>query len=209
MVETSGTSKYSASAMAGWATSQSWACTTSGCHGRLLRRPLNAKPGADHRVAHGQRPCHHVGAEIEFVRVLRGGDNPDAFGDFVGGRMRARVGAAGTTAEHHDLMAGRGQRRRQLVHVAAEPADHDRRVLPRHHQDLHARSIRCVGPRASRGRAQNVRIWRRVDVQTRTVAVVVIAEAAWRRGRRTDRRRGSSRRPAAVHARGGRTPARR
>ena len=33
IVETSGTSKYSASATAGWATSQSWACTTSGRHG--------------------------------------------------------------------------------------------------------------------------------------------------------------------------------
>ena len=43
MVETSGTSKYSARAIAGCATSQSWACTTSGRHGRS-RRPLMAKP---------------------------------------------------------------------------------------------------------------------------------------------------------------------
>ena len=45
IVETSGTSKYSASAMAGWATSQSCACTTSGRHG-LDRLPevLMASP---------------------------------------------------------------------------------------------------------------------------------------------------------------------
>ena len=43
MVETSGTSKNSASAMAGWATSQSCACTTSGRHGRL-RASLSASP---------------------------------------------------------------------------------------------------------------------------------------------------------------------
>ena len=96
-------------------------------------------------MPHRQRPRHHVGAEVELVRVLRGGDDPHALGDLVGRRVGARVGAAGPTAEHHDLVPGRRQRRGQMVHVPAEPADHHRRVLPRHHQDLHrvARSGRA------------------------------------------------------------------
>ena len=61
---------------------------------RLIASSLDRQAGADHRMAHGQRPRHHVGAEVELVRVLRGGDNPYALCDFVGGRMCARVGAA-------------------------------------------------------------------------------------------------------------------
>ena len=61
---------------------------------RSLRRSLQRQPGADHRVAHRQRPRHHVGAEVELVRVLRGGDDPDVLADLVGRRMSARVGAA-------------------------------------------------------------------------------------------------------------------
>ncbi len=202
MVETSGTSKYSASAMAGCATSQSCACTTSGRHGRL-RCALDSQTGADHRMPHRQRPRHHVGAEVELVRVLRGCDNPYAFGDFVGRRVSARVGAAGTTAEHDDLVSGRRQRRRQLIHVPTEPADHHRRVLPRHHQDFH-RSF-------TSGRATaECQQFAACRVQTRSLAGKgVIAEAAERRARRTSRRRGSSRRPGAARARRGRTPARR
>ena len=205
MVETSGTSKYSASAMAGWATSQSWACTTSGRQARCESRVFSASPARSHRMAHGQRPGHHVGAEVELVRVLCGGDHPHALGDLVGRRVRAGVGARGAAAEHHDLVAVRGQCRRQLIHVAAEPADHHRRVLPRHHQDLHRRTL------VARERPQNATVSRRVGVQTRSLAGSggVILAAAWRPGRRTGRRRGSSRRPTAGRARDGPTPARR
>ena len=35
------------------------------------------QPRAHHGVSHGHRPGHHVVAEGEFVRVLRGGDDPD------------------------------------------------------------------------------------------------------------------------------------
>ena len=42
-----------------------------------------------------------------------------------------------------DLVAGRGERGRQVVDVPAETADHHGRVLPRHHQDLHRGSLRA------------------------------------------------------------------
>ena len=45
---------------------------------------LQGQRGADHRVAHRQRPGHHVVAEGELVRILGGRDHPDALADFVG-----------------------------------------------------------------------------------------------------------------------------
>ncbi len=164
---------------------------------------LQRQPGPSHRVAHRERPGHHVGAEVELVRVMCGGDHPHALGDLVGRGMRAGVGVRGATAEHHDFVPGRGQRRRQLVDVPSEPADHHRRVLPRHHQNFHGRSI-------LRERAQNAALTRRVGVQTRTLAgrgEVMSGGAFVRPVRRTGRRRGSSRPPAARPAHGGPMPA--
>ena len=63
------------------------------------------QPGPSHRVAHRQRPRHHVRAEVELVWVMCGGDHPHALGDLVGRGMRAGVGVRGATAEHHDSRA--------------------------------------------------------------------------------------------------------
>ena len=174
--------------MAGCATSQSCACTTSGRHGRgRCRDFFKRQPGADHRVPHRQCPGHHVVAEGEFVRILRGRDHPHTLADLVGRRVRAGVGAGGTPGQHHDIVTGRGQRGRQVMHVPAKPADHHRRVLPRHHQDLHGRPLSRACATARRRAPGSLRASRR----------------------RTDRRRDSSRRPAAGRCRGGPMPARR
>jgi hypothetical protein len=104
---------------------------------------LETHSGAHHRVAHCQCPGHHVGAEAEFVRVLRGGDDSHTLVDFVRRRMRAGIGAGRAPGQHHDVVAGRGQRRGQVMHVPTEPTDHHRRVFPRHHQDSHRGSLRA------------------------------------------------------------------
>ena len=181
---------------------------------RYVASTLDGQPGADHRMPHGQRPRHHVGAELEFVRVLRGGDYPYTLGDFVGRRVGAGIGAAGSTAEHHDLMSGLGKRRRQMVHVASEPADHHRWVLPRHHQDLHGALIPARGPTRKLGMTAKCQYFAACRVLgpplargTRSLARKgFIGGGASRRVRRTTRRRGSSRRTAAGRARGVPTP---
>ena len=167
---------------------------------------LQRQSRADHRMSHGQCPGHHVGAEVELVRVLCGGHHPHALGDLVCRRVRTGIGARGAAAEHHDVVAVGGQCRRELINVAAEPADHHRRVLPGHHQDLHERAL------VARERPQNASVPRRVDVQTRTLAGSggrVTLAAVLRPGRRTGRRHGSSHRPTAGRARDGPTPAHR
>ena len=85
---------------------------------RLGAGALDGQTRSDHRVAHRQRPGHHVAAEVELVRILCRGDNAHALGDLVGRRMRARVGAAWPAAEHHHFVAGLGQRRREVMDVA-------------------------------------------------------------------------------------------
>ena len=52
--------------------------------------------------------------------------------------MGGRVGARRPARQDDHLVPGRGQLGGQVMHVPTEPADHDRRVLPRHHQNLHA-----------------------------------------------------------------------
>ncbi len=172
---------------------------------RLVSAAPDREAGAHHRMAHGQCPGHHVGAEVELMWVLRGGDNPDTLGDLIGRRVRAGIGATGPTAEHHDLVAGGDQRRREVVDVTTEPADHHRRVLPRHHQDFHGR-------RLPRDCAQRGVFLRRVAQPTRTLALIgelTVAGVFVRRARRTARRRDSSRRPVAARGPGGPTPSRR
>ncbi len=86
-----------------------------------VRTPgLQRQARAQHRMSHGERPGHHVGAEVELVRILRGGDHPHALGDLVGRRVRGGVGVRGATAEHHDLVT----RRRPT------PSPVDRRGVP-------------------------------------------------------------------------------
>ena len=77
------------------------------------------------------------------MRVLRGGDDSDVFADFIRRRVGARIGAGRAPRQHHDLVAGGGERGRQVMDVPAEPADHHRWVLPRHHQDFHRGSLRA------------------------------------------------------------------
>ena len=111
---------------------------------RAVAAPVfQRQPRPNHRVAHGQRPGHHVAAEGELMRVLRRGDDPDVLVDLVRRRVGARVGARGTPRQHHDVVAGGGQCGRQVMDVPAESTDHHRRVLPRHHQDFHRGSLRA------------------------------------------------------------------
>ena len=136
--------------------------------------------------------------------------------DLVGRRVRAGIGARGTARQHDDLVTGRGQRGRQVMHVATQPADHDRRVLPRHHEDPH------VHPFCRRDCAHDAELRPNHALaagstpppQTRVLASAairwfVIAAAFARPGRRTVRRRGSTRQPAVARCRAGPTPARR
>ena len=137
MVETSGTSKNSASAMAGWATSQSCACTTSGRQAWPSAAVLSASPA---RVI--EWPIASVHAIMSVPKSNSCGScaaattRTPSLTSSVDGCVLGSV-SGGPAAEHHDLVPGGGQRRGQLVDVPAEPADHHRRVLPRHHQDLH------------------------------------------------------------------------
>ena len=48
------------------------------------------------------------------------------------------VPARGVQAEHDDLVAAADQRSGQTVDVGGDPADHERRVLPRQHHDTHS-----------------------------------------------------------------------
>ena len=98
---------------------------------------MQAQSGPNHGVAHGQCPGHHVGAEIELVRILCRGDHPDAFVDLIGGRVARGVSAERLAGQHDDVVSIGGQGRRQVVHMPAQSADNHRRVLPRHHQDSH------------------------------------------------------------------------
>ena len=111
---------------------------------------VQLQPGADHAVPHGQNPGHHVGAEVVLVRILRGGDDPHTLAHGVGGGVARRIGAGRLTGQHHDIVTLGGQRGGQLIDVPAEPADHHRRVLPRDHQDLHARLTSAVAWRPGR-----------------------------------------------------------
>ena len=124
-VATSGTPSASASAIAGCATSQSWACTTSG------RQPVEpGQPGPQQRVAQRERPGHEVALELQVRRVLGHREHPHAVDDLVERGVGRGVGARRAAREHDDLVPGRGQGRRERVHVPPEPADHDRRILP-------------------------------------------------------------------------------
>ena len=165
---------------------------------------LEGQPGADHRVTHRQGPGHHVRAEGELVRILRGGDHPDTPTDLVRGRMRAGIRARRAARQHHDVVTGRGQRRRQVMHVPAEAADYHRRVLPRQHQDLHGRPRPTI---SSVHKMPFVAACRRADMHARVGRAEFTGAAAAHPERRTARRRGSSRRPAAARCPAGPTPA--
>ncbi len=99
-------------------------------HPAVARIVFDGKAGAHHGVAHGQGPGHHVRAEHELMRILSGGHHPYTLADLIGGRVRAGIGVGGPAAEHHDLVSGFGQRGGQVVHVSAQTADDDGRVLP-------------------------------------------------------------------------------
>ena len=139
--------------MAGWATSQSCACTTSGRHGRSVPCFFSDSPA---RIM--EWPIASVQAIMSLPKVNSCGSCAAAITrtpstDLVGRRVGAGIGARGTAGQHDDVVTGRGQRGRQVMHVATQPADHHRRVLPRHHEDLHAHpfcrraapTTRCCG----------------------------------------------------------------
>ena len=94
---------------------------------------------ADHGMAHAERPGHQVAGELEVRRVLRHPQHPHPVDDGLCRRVRGRVGAVRLPAQHDDVVTLPGQPHRQFVHVPAEPAYDDRRILPGHHQYPHGR----------------------------------------------------------------------
>ena len=54
-----------------------------GAPGLVALRCPSRESGADHGVAHGQCPGHHVVREVELVRVLGGRDDADVLADFI------------------------------------------------------------------------------------------------------------------------------
>ena len=119
---------------------------------------VQAQPGPDHGMPHGQRPGHHVASEVELVRVLSRGDHPNALMHAVGGRVACGVGPERLTGQHHHVVTVGGQRGGQMVHMPPEAADDHRRVLPGQHQDLHAVTGAAAGhpaPRTARRRGSS------------------------------------------------------
>ena len=95
-------------------------------------------------------PARVIECPIASVHAIMSVPKPNSCGSWAAATTRTPsltssvdgwvLGSVSTdAAEHDDLVSGRRQRRRQLVHVASESADHHRRVLPRHHQDFHER----------------------------------------------------------------------
>ena len=116
----------SASAIAGCATSQSWACTTSG------RQPASRVSAARSMAC----PIASVQPSRSCSKVRCAGSSatastrtPSTTVSLVGW-LTASV-PAGPAAQHDHLVPARGQPGGQRVHVPAEAADQHRRVLPR------------------------------------------------------------------------------
>src|ERR1700760_4243074 len=126
--------------MAGWATSQSWACTTSGRHGRSVGLSFNDNPARTMAwpMANVQaimsleklNSCGSCAAATTRTSSLISSDDGGVLGAVPGGR-------GGGGAHPETIAPGAPQPRRQVVDVTTEPADHHRRVLPGHHQNFH------------------------------------------------------------------------
>ena len=127
----------SASAIAGCATSQSWACTTSGVQ-------PSPRPGLPSAI-----PARTIAWPIASVHASMSSPNRNTGGSSATattstpsakwlcvGCVDASV-PEGRRRQHDDLVPRGGEFRREVMHVATEPADHDRRVLPRDDQNLH------------------------------------------------------------------------
>ena len=124
-VATSGMPWASLTAVAVCATSQSWPWTTSGCRSsadpqRSAGEAVLERHHPGEQVAHGQ--CRGVGGDP---------DDSDPVDDRVGPCPVDRLG------DHGHLVAGRGLRLGQCVHMPSQSAVDERRVLPGQDEDAH------------------------------------------------------------------------
>ena len=144
---------------------------------RMGGQPVMGVDDVGHHVSRSFNPVRVMACPIARVQAIMSGPNSNSCGSCAAARTRtpSRFSSAvgwltasvleGLPRQHHHLVAVGGQGGRELVDVATETADDHRRVLPRHHEDLH-------------GAAADSR--------------PVTGAAAARRARRTARRPGSS-----------------